>query len=212
MINERLRPQSPSLTAEDLDLIATSRDELEERARVNSFDYDRFCDRTEKCERWQLLLQAHLYLDHVITLMLVEAFPRPAEYNAKRIGFSQKLQLLGALDLLSSDLIAPASVINELRNRVAHDLDYEIKDDVEDKLRNCTPIRLRDFIEKEPGRASGPAKLEEIIHCLLFAIEFSRQENELNRLLAKQAQLKYLSMRPEIPKLISRGRDHNVVR
>ena len=184
MPDKRLRPSPPPVPAEQLKLLATPRDELEKQTSVYSFDYDRFLERIGSGERWQTLLQAHLYFDHVITLVLTEALQRPEELDVRRMGFSQKLQLISAMDLLSRDLLPAIGRINDLRNKIAHDLSFEVSDKDERDLRNCLPKYFSDFILEHASRdAPGPPRFDEIIDLLLLMVEFGRQSNALNRLL-----------------------------
>jgi hypothetical protein len=90
------------LTPEELDLLATPDEELRNGTKTFSFDRKRFEARISSRERWQQLLQAHLYFDHVITQLLVDALANPDVINAQRMGFVQKLQLIQALGLADS--------------------------------------------------------------------------------------------------------------
>jgi hypothetical protein len=120
------QPPRSSLTAEDLELLATADEELKKRTSKFSFDIDRFTSRIWTGERWQQLLQAHLYYDHVITQIFVEALPKPDALNVSRMSFSQKLQFISALGLLPAPLVSPIDSVNNLRNKIAHDLSFEL--------------------------------------------------------------------------------------
>lgn len=157
MRQRSLRPPGPPITPEELELLRTAEKELEKRARVKSFDYDRFCKRTGSGERWQVLLQTHLYFDHVITLTLTEGLVRPDEIDVRRMSFAQKLQLISALGLLRSEFVAPVAMVNDLRNKIAHNMSFEISDKNEQDFRNCVPKFIRDFIESGGTRWGGPS-------------------------------------------------------
>jgi hypothetical protein len=92
--------ERPPITAEDLELIATPDAELHKRVEIFSFDDELFKARISTGDRWQQLLQAHLYFDHVITQLLVDALANPDAINASRMSFLQKLHLIQALGLL----------------------------------------------------------------------------------------------------------------
>jgi hypothetical protein len=51
--------------------------ELRKRVEVFSFDDEQLKARISTGERWQQLLQAHLYFDHVITRLLVDELANP---------------------------------------------------------------------------------------------------------------------------------------
>jgi hypothetical protein len=90
----------PQLTQYELELLATPTEELKQRTSVFSFERDRFEARISTGEHWQQLLQAHLYLDHVITQILSEALDNPDAVSLNRMGFAQKCQFILALNLL----------------------------------------------------------------------------------------------------------------
>jgi hypothetical protein len=69
--------ERPPITAEDLELLATPDAELRKRVEVFSFDDEQLKARISTGERWQQLLQAHLYFDHVITRLLVDELANP---------------------------------------------------------------------------------------------------------------------------------------
>lgn len=172
----------PPITAEDLALIATPDAELRKRTEIHSFDDERFKARISTGDRWQQLLQAHLYFDHVITQLLVEALAKPDAIDASRMSFIQKVQLIEALGLLRADL-APAIVfMNGLRNKIAHDLNFEISDKDERDLANCTPKWLRDIMEADVERTPGPLRFHELLRIVLLHMEVARQNFAFRRL------------------------------
>jgi hypothetical protein len=181
---EDLTPES--LTPEDLDLLATPDDELAGKVSGLCFDYEQFTGRVFKGDRWQQLLQAHLYFDHVITRMLEEALPNPDAMKLRRTTFSQKVQLLCAMDLLPSSLIPPVEYINGLRNKIAHRLDFEISDDAVSNLINCTPKRLRQVALEQRDPADGPLWFHEVLHIVLIQLETLRQDHANQRLLRRK--------------------------
>jgi hypothetical protein len=73
----------------------------------------------------------------------VEGLHRPDAIKVKRRGFAQKLDLLEALGLIEQPLLPPLRFINDLRNKVAHNLDYKITLKAQRDLGNCTPKVLR---------------------------------------------------------------------
>lgn len=180
----------PPITAEDLELLATPDEELVGRSSVFSFDADKFKARISTGDRWQQLLQAHLYFDHVITQMLVDALANPDAINASRMSFLQKLQLIQALGLLSAELVATIEFVNGIRNKIAHDLNFEINDKEERDLSNCTPKRLRDIMEADEDRVPGPLRFYELLLILLLQIEIIRQDHACNRLIGRKAEIR----------------------
>jgi hypothetical protein len=175
--------EPPPITAEDLELIATPDAELRKRVELFSFDREQFSVRISTGDRWQQLIQAHLYFDHAITLLLVEEFANPDAINTTRMSFIQKLQLVQALGLLPADLVSVIEFINNLRNKIAHDLNFEISDKDERELSNCTPKRLRDIVVIDNDRnLSGPPRFHELLRIVLLQLEVIRQSHAFRRL------------------------------
>lgn len=184
LIPEDLTPED--LTPEDLELLATPDAELTGKVSDLCFDYEQFTGRVLKGDRWQQLLQAHLYFDHVITRMLEEALPNPEAIKLRRTSFSQKVQLISAMNLMPPSLIPPVEYINGLRNKIAHELNFEISDDAVNNLVNCTPKRLRQVALEQPGRGDEPLSFHEVLHIVLIQIETFRQDHVNQRLLKRK--------------------------
>ncbi|MCK1478607.1 hypothetical protein IVB27_28630 [Bradyrhizobium sp. 197] len=180
----------PHLTKEELELLATPSSELATKHFVFSFDRPKFEGRISTGERWQQLLQAHLYYDHVVTQILLDALPNPEAVNLRRMGFAQKLQLISAMALLPEELIAPIESINGLRNKIAHALDFEIQDSALTDLANCTPKKLRGIAETEDGRPAGPLLFHELLRIVLLQCEVYRQRSQLNRAEERKSMLR----------------------
>jgi len=182
--------ERPPITAEDLDLLATPDAELHKRVEIFSFDDERFKARISTGDRWQQLLQAHLYFDHVVTQLLVDALANPDAINASRMSFLQKLQLIEALGLLPADLASTVEFINGLRNKIAHDLKFEVSEKDEHDLANCTPKRLRDIMMTDNDRVSGPLRFDELLRIVLLQIDVIRQTHAFSRLSGRKATIR----------------------
>jgi hypothetical protein len=192
----------PPVTSEELQLLATPNEELKERAYKFSFDEDLFSKRISGGERWQQLLQAHLYYDHVLTQMLVDALPQPDAIELQRMGFVNKLQLIAAMSLLPSEVISPIGFINGIRNKISHDLSFEITDQTVTDLQNCTPTSLREAAEKEKGRTPGPLLFHELLRVVLLMAEVKRQENEFNRITSKKGEVRLRTVLEKTPGVV----------
>jgi hypothetical protein len=182
-----------------LELLATPTEELQRRTEVFSFDQDRFKKRIATGEHWQQLLQAHLYFDHVITQLLSEELVNPDAVNVSRMSFSQKMQFITALDLLSPELVSSVEFMNGLRNKIAHDLNFEISDkDVRD-FTNCIPKYLRDIASDDDDRAPGPLRFNELLQVVLLQVEVLRQRHVLNRLRTRKAEIRIRTVLEKTP-------------
>lgn len=175
-------------TPGQIELMGRSRSELEQEARQFSFDIKAFEKRLEQGEDWHKVIQAHLYLDHCTSCALSEALANPDAIRLSRMGFAQKLELIEALALLPNELISAATAINRLRNRVAHELQFEISaSDISD-LKNATPKHLRDAIHPETSK-QRKVTLSDLLKVIVLMVDIMRQRQALARVLNEQAAL-----------------------
>jgi hypothetical protein len=165
---------------EDLKLLATPDAEIRREASVCSFDQKKLAKRIRTGEHWQQLLQAHLYYDHVVTCILTEELKNPDAINVKRMGFYQKLRLIRAMGLLPEKLTVVIESINSLRNRIAHELDFEIDENQVQALRAL--IAPSPFPEGE-----APLKFNEMLFAALLRIEDIRQHHSARRRATRKA-------------------------
>lgn len=203
MEHEKLKRSRPSISQEDLALLATPMSELKKQTHVFSFDADRFKSRIlSDGERWQHLLQAHLYFDHVITRMLEDALPNAGAVDLDRMAFSQKLRFIAAMKLLSSELVSTVTHINDLRNKIAHNLEFEITDQHELDLKNCTPKGLREIMETDKDHKPGPLRFNELLYVVLLQIEVIRHSHALERLNMRKSTLRLRSVLDRTPGVV----------
>jgi hypothetical protein len=167
-------------SAEDLKLLATPDVEIRREASVCSFDQKKLADRIRTGEHWQQLLQAHLYYDHVVTCMLTEELKNPDAINVRRMGFFQKSRLIRAMGLLPEQLTIVVERINSLRNRIAHDLNFEIDENQVQELRGL--IAPPPFPEGEE-----PLRFNEMLYAALLRIEDIRQHHAARRRAMRKA-------------------------
>lgn len=180
-----LRAPDAPITAEDLALLETPDEELYKRAYVFSFDVKKTVKRIERRRKWEQVIQAHLHLDHVVTQMLVEGLHRPDAINVKRLGFVQKLELLDALGLIEQPFIPALRCINDLRNKVAHDLDYKITPKSQLDLKNCTPKILRTGVLNE-GKSGKALTFADLLLGNLVFLDVVRQKHAFERIRARK--------------------------
>lgn len=112
------------------------------------------------------LLRAHLFVEHFLTEYLASRNPQLGSLEKARLTFSQKLNLIGNSTDGPSFLIPGIKRLNQIRNRIAHNLGAEItKSDVEVFL----GIKEFESLRKELAAPAKPS--EEAIHLIE---EFSR--------------------------------------
>tara|TARA_B100002003_G_C14037265_1_gene499833 strand:+ start:329 stop:928 length:600 start_codon:yes stop_codon:yes gene_type:complete len=147
-----------------------------------SFDIRKLQSRLRNAEGWQQIIQAHLYLDHVISQMLTEALLRPQEIDADRMSFDAKLRLVRAMGLVPDELAGAPRKINKLRNRLAHDLDYELDQKLITELRSVIPIQLKQAAAETAQKDPADLNLFELLQVTIIQLEIFRQKAKYERL------------------------------
>jgi hypothetical protein len=75
------------------------------------------------------ILRAHLYVEHYLTSYLRAINSSLGDLDEARIGFAQKVVLLGTSDVAVSALIGGIRRLNQIRNRLAHHLTVTVTDE-----------------------------------------------------------------------------------
>lgn len=172
----------PPLTPAELEILATPDEELRKASYVFSFDRIEFQQRVSAGDRWQQLIQAHLYFDHVLTQMIIESLANSDSLNVLRMSFIQKIEMIDAMGLAHRDIIYPIKFINTLRNKIAHDLNAKILDKDENDLKNITPKFTRSSIAGWANKPASAIVFHELLMALLFQLEIIRQGNIFNKI------------------------------
>jgi len=172
---------SPRASEEDIALVAKNEDQIRADVSIYSFDIAAMKKRVPGEDPTTAFVQAHLHLGHVITCLLSENIPNPRHLQLDRIGFSQKLQLVAALGLLAPFQLAPIKVVNAIRNKVAHKLEYLVTPEDEAKLRSSMGKHLT---HDEDGTDSS---LQMVLMMLAVMIDLHRQEHAFRRIMGRRA-------------------------
>lgn len=172
---------SKRATAEDLAIVKKSPEDIKAEVSVFSFDLPTLKARVREEDSAQAFIQAHLYLDHVITRMLSESVPFPNFLKLDRAGLAQKLQLVAAMGLLSPAYISPIKVVNSVRNKIAHKLEYAVTSEDEVKLRSSLP---KDADKEDDGSASS---LHQVLRLLVVMVDVERQQRAFERKMRQKA-------------------------
>lgn len=194
------KPGRPPITPEELKLLATPDNDLRAQACVDCFDQATFLQRINQGERWQQLLQTHLYYDHVVSKMLTDALVDPEAVNLSRMGFAQKLSFVKALGLLDADVVTAMAKVNDLRNKIAHDLTFDLTDQIVSDLRNATPKPIRDAASGASGRdTTKKVPFNELLVAILMMAEVQRQAHNLQRLRDQKARIRLRTVLEKTP-------------
>lgn len=93
------------------------------------FDIKKVGKRLRLNNRGTQVLNAHLALDHVLTVFLNDQFISAKKVRTDRMSFNQKADLLYSLGKLPQENHYWAKKVNSLRNKLAHELDFKVPDE-----------------------------------------------------------------------------------
>ncbi|MFC0559691.1 hypothetical protein [Halalkalibacter alkalisediminis] len=98
--------------------------------------FEEFIDDLNDGSVLAIILRAHLYIESKLLRLLELSFKRPKELDLNKMNFSMKVKLLAAMDVLTIFERESINNLNKIRNKLAHDLNYEVsQDDIEDLLK-----------------------------------------------------------------------------
>ncbi|UPJ48687.1 hypothetical protein IVB30_37635 [Bradyrhizobium sp. 200] len=172
----------------------TKQEEVEvAEANKLSFDFDVFDKELRTGDMLFMLIRAHLYLEHVLISMILEACKNPEEVSMRNINFPTKVELCIGLGLLRASWREPLLRINRMRNRVAHRLSFEFTEGEKEELIGLLPDQhLLDEAAKEAGlKPEDRVQLEwwRILRVVVVWLDIVRQRHQEGRVREKFAQL-----------------------
>src|SRR6266851_4917901 len=149
-------------------------------AQQFSFDTDAFGKHIDEGGGiLNIVIRAHLYLEHVLITLLRETFQHPDAIDLRRLSFPTKLDLCIALGLVSNELRQPISKINEMRNQVAHKLDFELTGEAKNALWLSIPMFLRRELLawlKSGDGETDKVEFNSMFRVLVFWLDVWRQK------------------------------------
>jgi hypothetical protein len=163
-----------------------ARDAEIEKAGEFSFDFSKFEKAMKGSDMLSMVIRGHLYLEHALIQMLMDAMPRPNENLVRRMNFPTKLDMCIALGLLREEWRAPVGKVNEIRNKLAHRLDIQFSDAEKDELFNTFPADVRKMTLEEVG-ATEKSQLGwgNVLRVLPIAMDIYRQQKMIARVQEK---------------------------
>lgn len=72
------------------------------------------------------VLRSHLIVEHYMTAYIQKTNPNLGAIDDARLGFAQKVDLLGNLDVLLTSLVPGIRRLNTVRNRLAHNMSVAV--------------------------------------------------------------------------------------
>ena len=128
-------------------------------------------------EQLSVVLRAHLYVEHFLTLLLSKALAHAGRRDIFDMTFSQKVELALAHSVIPSDERAAFRAINAIRNRFAHEPRAWLFDDDADALWRTFSPRMRERLAVT-GRC-GPQDFDlavDFFKCAVIAICYILEE------------------------------------
>lgn len=126
-----------------------------------SFEFNLLNKHLDGDDELQVIVRGHLYLEHVLIQFLNQALPLPEAIDLRRVPYSMKIDLCVALRLIRPSLVPPMNKVNELRNRVAHNLHYVFTEKDKLDFYNCYP-KFGQTLVSERGQIGKTFPLSEI--------------------------------------------------
>lgn len=144
---------------------------------VPCFDKANFIKRMGQGEDWQKLVQANVYLEFVAIRLLERELKHPTEIGLDRMSFSARLALISALGLVPRDIISAVKAISKKRNKVAHDLKFELNDQDVQQIASSIPRHLKEIArEVNEFKEQEPLLLRHYLSIVVLMFEQYRLE------------------------------------
>ena len=186
-------------------LFEETEEEIRARKKVYCFDVKGFDLRISSGDPWQRIVLGHLYFEHVVGQTLLEALIRPEAISLSRMGYSQRIELAFAMGILEEDLVLALRKLNSLRNRLAHDLTFQISDQDVLDFSNCTQPEIKSAIRTAKG--GSELTLYDLLRGNMILLESQRQKNAVVRELRARSELKLRYALEEYRRTIEENQD-----
>lgn len=157
-------------------------------ASTSDFSYD-----VSQCERrlraggdWNRVIQAHLFYDHVLTIILEEALHKPEYVQIDRMTFVAKVDLCAALSLIEDYHRVFLRNVNKLRNCIAHNLSFKVTRIHARRLYELHPKEVREAVD---DWRKGSSLMFGTLFIFAVVLDIARQRAAVSRLLEQRGQV-----------------------
>jgi hypothetical protein len=143
------------------------------------FDIEQMKRDLNSDDQMQLTVRAHLYVEHILMELLKISLPHHGRLTLDRVNFMLKMEICAATGALNPALIDPIKHLNTFRNRLAHNLHYELTEKDKQKIFDSFDKNSRLLI-LENGKKGQISTLEEtplsqVYKVIVVLLEISRQ-------------------------------------
>jgi len=104
------------------------------------------------------ILKAHLFIERLIDSIIEKKLDKPGSLFKNQLSFSLKLDLAHSLGIVPDKVLSPIRALNKIRNKYAHDINYEV---TIDELNNLK-LEWAD-IQNKAFEAAKEKSLEEVV-------------------------------------------------
>jgi hypothetical protein len=138
----------------------------------HSFDdiAERFGQHINSGEPMEVLIRGHLWIEASVVALLGQVLHNPKALDGARLSFHQRLSFGAALGVISPADLLIIQKINQLRNRVAHDLDAQLSKSDEDQLISLCGEDFLEIAGLNKDRGTFPAALATVIATLVIGL------------------------------------------
>ena len=167
------------LTADER--LASTQQKLDKTWGNLKIDIARYFEGTNTDDEMQSVLRSHLYIEHEITGLLETYLKEPEVILGRNFFFMNKINLATALGLIEKDERIIFLKINNLRNKFAHNLHFNLS---EDDYSNLYDSFKDDFkkMRDELSIINDASLVERTKYLLSVAWAFSKNKNDLLKL------------------------------
>ena len=113
------------------------------------FDYDKFRSYLNNSDPMVLVLRCHIYIEYVIVRMIEAYIPFPQHLKIDRLNFINKVNLAKSFGLHEEMYFKSCLEINRVRNKFAHEIEYQVSKEDVAKIYNSMPDFLSEFAQKK---------------------------------------------------------------
>ncbi|MEH6994241.1 hypothetical protein V7075_16220 [Neobacillus drentensis] len=136
------------------------------------------------------VLRGHLYIESELEKQLNEYLAHPEVLEMDRLKFSDKLTWLVALGLLSKENRMPYKRLNELRNKFAHNIEYQLQEsDLEKIVNTFNKSQRKRYIKMVNDQTKNESRLRFCLFILWIDITLETEIIKMKKkreLLAKE--------------------------
>jgi len=144
-----------------------------QKASREAFTHEELVAHLEGADAMNSIIKGHLYFEHILSTSISDALPRPDELDIRRLGFLSKLDLTLALGVLPPEFRRAGTCLNEIRNKVAHRLNFSFADEHYEALWESLPTPVRMVILEHRGLNKLDTEQIHMNHMLIGMVVFA---------------------------------------